>query len=248
MTTVAAPTVVRPARPRTATGTGSWAALLRVGGLAAFGVLALMPVQMVVLFVWPLPTTVVGWFARFQENALVGLASMDALMFADYVLLALFFLALYVVIRPTSPSVATIALALELIVVATYFASAVAFEMLAASGLYAAATSEAERTIALAAGQMLLLTWQGTAFNVSYVLAGIAMLLASVVMLRDGRFGRFTAWSGIVAGTMGLVPTTVGSVGMVLGLVSLLPLWAWLALTGRTLWRMASRGAVPAGF
>jgi hypothetical protein len=112
--------------------------------------------------------------------------------------------------------------------------------MLAASGQWAAATSELERTAALTVGQGLLLTWQGTAFSVSYVLAGAAMLLAGVVMLRGGPFGKITASAAIVGGVLGLIPASAGTVGLVASLLSLIPLVVWLIGTGRALLRVAA--------
>src|SRR6266540_3490041 len=132
--------------------------------------------------------------------------------------------------------------ALAVVAIATYFASTTAFEMLSASGQYAAASGDTERTIALAAGQVLLLTWQGTAFSVSYLLAGLAQLLVAIAMLRRGPFGTITAYAGILAGVLTLVPPTVGAVGLVFSLVSLLPMWAFLILAGRRLLLLSSDG------
>jgi hypothetical protein len=61
----------------------------------------------------------------------------------------------------------------------------VAFEMLTLSNQYATATMDVERSIFLAAGEAMLATWQGTAFDVSYVLSAIAILIVSAVMLRS---------------------------------------------------------------
>lgn len=214
----------------------------RAAGIAALAVVALMPLQMTVFVLWPPPTTVVDWFALFQQNPLVGLMNMDLALIVDYVLLAVLFLGLFAVLRTVRPALAAMFLLLELLAAATYFASAVAFEMLAASGQWAAATTEVERTAALIVGQGLLLTWQGTAFSVSYVLAGAAMLLVGVVMLRGGPFGKITAYAGIVGGLLGLIPASAGSVGLVASLLSLIPLAVWLIGTGRGLLRVAASG------
>jgi len=221
------------------TAFSEWGSLFRVGGWAALAVLALVPIQMVVFFVWPPPTSVIGWFELLQTNALIGLLDMDLLMIVDYGLLALFFLGLYVALRRTSPSFAAIALTAELLAVAAYFASTTAFEMLTLSGQYAAAVSDAERLAAVAAGQATYAVWQGTAFDVSYILSAAAALIASVLMLRSSVFGRATAYAGILMGVAGLVPPTVGGVGLVMSLVSLIPMWIWLFLAGRKLLQLA---------
>lgn len=87
----------------------------------------------------------------------------------------------------------------------------------------------------LAAGQATLTTWTGTAFDVSYVLGGVALLIISVVMLRSTIFNRETAFVGLALGVTMLVPPTVGTIGLVISLISLLPLIIWLILIARRL-------------
>jgi hypothetical protein len=216
----------------------AWNPLYRIGGIAALAILAFVPIQMAVFFIWPMPTSVVDWFALFQTNGLVALVDMDLLLIVDYVLTGLVFLALYVVLRRHSASFMTVALVAELVAIATYFASTVAFEMLSLSGRYAAATTDLERAALVAAGEVMLATWQGTAFVVSYLLAGAAALIVSVIMLRSGLFGRVAAFAGIAMGVAGLVPPTLGTVGLIFSLVSLVPMVIWLFLIGRTLMRL----------
>lgn len=213
----------------------AWNPLYRIGGIAALAILAFVPVQLAVFLLWPLPTSVVDWFALFKINGLVALVDMDLLLSVDYVLTGLVFLALYVLLWRHSASFITIALVAELVAIATYFASTVAFEMLSLSRRYADATTDLERSTLIAAGEVMLANWQGTAFVVSYVLAGAAALIVSVVMLRSGVFGRVAAFAGIAMGVAGLVPPTLGTVGLIFSLVSLVPMVIWLFLIGRTL-------------
>jgi hypothetical protein len=42
---------------------------------------------MVVFFLWPPLSSVIGWFTLFWDNALVGLLDMDLLVIVDYLLL-----------------------------------------------------------------------------------------------------------------------------------------------------------------
>ena len=217
----------------------SWRALYRIGAGAAWTVLALMPLQMIVFLLWPPPTTVDGWFTLFHQNPIVGLIDMDLLLAVDYVLLGLVFLALWAALRLLSPSLTTIAVAFELLGIATYFASATAFEMLTLSNQYAAAETNTERGILLAAGRSMLVTWQGTAFSASYLLAALALFAMSAAMLRSGIFSATTAYVGIIAGALNLVPPTVGTVGVMLSLVSLVPTVFWLILVARQLARLA---------
>ncbi|HEX2471771.1 MAG TPA: hypothetical protein VHJ59_03370 [Nitrososphaera sp.] len=218
--------------------TYAWQTLHRVGGMAALAVLVLIPVQMVVFFLWPPPNTVIGWFTLFQDNALVGLLDMDLLLIVDYLLLVGVFSALWASLRRANESLMAIALILQLVATATYLASTVAFEMLTLSNQYATANTEVERSIFLAVGQAMLATWQGTAFDVSYVLSAIAILIVSAVMLRSHHlFSKTTGYTGLSAGVLALVPPTAGTIGVIFSLVSLVPMVIWLALIARRLLR-----------
>jgi hypothetical protein len=221
-------------------GTTAWNSLYRVGAAAAVGVLLLLPIQMIVFVVAPPPTTVGDWFALYQRNPPLGLLAMDLLLIVDYVLAGLVILALGVALWRVSPALTLIAGALEFVALPTYLASTGAFEMLALSNAHAMAGTESERALLLAAGQALLVTWQGTAFAVSYTLSGVALLMISTVMWRSARFGRFTAATGMVAGAAGIVPASAGTVGLVLSLISLVPLVIWIVRVAHTLIHLAA--------
>jgi hypothetical protein len=220
--------------------TYAWQTLHRVGGMAALAVLVLIPIQMVVFFLWPPPNSVIGWFTLFQDNALVGLLDMDLLLIVDYLLLIGVFSALFASLRRANESLMAIALILQLVSTATYFASTVAFEMLSLSNQYGTASTEVERSTFLAAGQAMLATWQGTAFDVSYVLSAFAVLIVSAVMLRSHLFSKVTGIAGLSAGVLMSVPPTAGTIGVVFSLLSLVPLVIWLALVARRLLRLGT--------
>ncbi len=215
-----------------------WKGLYRAGAGAALLMAAFIPVQIIVFIIWPPPGTVTGWFNLYQEHPLVGLLDMDLLLIVDQVFVALIMVTLYVVLRQSKQSLMTAALTLSALGIAAYFASTAAFEMLSLSGEYAAATTEVERVTILAAGQVMLSTWQGTAFSVGYVLEGIGLLLVAIVMLRSTVFGKTTARVGIVLGVMSLLPPTAGTVGMFFALGSLVPLEIWDILVARRLLRL----------
>jgi hypothetical protein len=195
---------------------------------------------MTVFLIWPLPETVTGWFTLFHHNWLVGLLDMDLLLIVDYLLMGIIFVALWSVLRQTDKSLMAIALTFELLGIASYFASAVAFEMLFLSNQYASATTDEERSVLLAAGEVMLVTWEGTAFNISYVITAIALLLVSYTMIRSALFNKATAYTGILLGIMSLVPPTAGQTGMILSILSLVPMVIWLVLIARRLLHLGS--------
>lgn len=150
------------------------------------------------------PGTVVGYFTLFHKNGLLGLLDLDLLSIADYALFVPMFLALYMALKRASPSFMAIATGLAFVGIATYFSSNTALEMLSLSNHYAAATNEAQKSLIEASGQGMLANYQGTAFDVSYVLLSLAPLIVSVVMLRSKVFGKVTAYVGIQANAVGL--------------------------------------------
>ncbi len=216
----------------------NWKSLYKVGGAAALVMAVFIPIQTIIFVIWPPPSTVIGWFTLFQRSPLLGLLDMDLLLIVDQVLVGLILLALYTTLRRASQSFMAIALTLGLVGIAAYFASTTAFNMLSLSGQYATATTEAQRATFLAAGQTMLSIWQGTAFDVGYVLEGVGFLIIGVVMLRSTVFGKKTAYAGILLGVMSLVPPTAGTTGLFFALGSLVPLEIWDILIARRLFQL----------
>ena len=107
--------------------------------------------------------------------------------------------------------------------------------MLSLSGQYAIAATEVQKTSLLSAGQMLLATYQGTAFNVSYILVALALLIDSFVMLKSEFFTRITAYIGIAMGILMLIPPTVGTIGLIFSFLSLIPMMVWFVIVGKRL-------------
>jgi hypothetical protein len=217
----------------------AWKPLYKVGAVAALMMVVFIPIQIIIFLAWPPPSTVIGYFMLFQHNWLLGLLSLDLLYLVNNALLILLYLALYAVLRRVSPSFMTVALILGLVGIAAYYASNTAFEMLSLSSQYAAATAEAQRSLTLASGQAMLAIYTGTAFDVYYVLNAVATLIISAVMLRSTLFGKVTASVGMVTGVLMVVPSTAGTIGLVLSLMSLVPFAIWSVLIARRLFMLA---------
>src|SRR5208283_44478 len=154
-----------------------------------------------------LPSSVIDWFALLHTNRLIGLTLLNVFDLVNYALLGLMFLGLYAALRRANRSYMTLALALGFLGIAVYFASNQAFSMLSLSDQYAAATTDAQRSALLAAGQALLAISNTGAFGqtaMSFLLVTLAGLIISTVMLRSGIFGNATAYVGILANGFGL--------------------------------------------
>jgi hypothetical protein len=225
--------------------------LFKIGGLAALITAVLIPLQIAVFIAWPPPLQgpIVDWFTLFHSNWLLGLLSLDLFLLFDYVLLIPIVLSLYFALRQHGRSFMVMGVACFFVAITCYFASNTAFEMLALSNRYAAATTEAQKTLLLAAGQAMLATYQGTAFHVSYLLGSIAGILMSVVMLRSADFSKVAAHAGIWGNLVGL-GLYIPKIGISLSAGSGLVLWIWYILLGRNLLKLGRTAAklpVPRG-
>ena len=96
-------------------------------------------------------------------------------------------------------------------------------------------SSDVARMELLAAAQNVLAVYHGTPFDVAYALGAISGLLMCSAMIGTGVFGRPTAYFGIAAYALTIVPATAGRLGLVLSIASLLPLAIWLVLVARRL-------------
>ncbi len=91
----------------------------------------------------------------------------------------------------------------------------------------------------------MLATYAGTAYHVSLIVGGAALILGSVVMLRSRMFGKVAPWAGIVGNGLAL-GLYVPAIGMWLLVASVLPLFVWQLLVGRRLLQLGSgRSAQP---
>lgn len=217
-----------------------WKPMYRMGGVAALISVATVVVAIPVFLVSPPPTTVLDWFTLFHRNAFLGLLDLDLLMLIGIAMSGLIYFALFGALRQANRPLMALGTLIGLVGVTVYFASNTAFNMLSLSGQYDAATTEAERSRLLAAGQTTLAIWQGSAYDIGYVLGGVAMLIIAIVMLRSAVFGRPTAYIGLLTGALMLIPATAGTVGLVLSLVSLAPAAVWDILIARRLFQLAA--------
>ena len=198
------------------TSDSGWKSLYRIGGVAALisGIFFRRNIaaEISLFSEYKTPVTVSNWFVLLQSNRLLGLSYLNIFDIVNYALVGLMFLALYVALRRTNKSYMAIATILGFLGIAVYFASNTAFSMLSLSEQYAAATTDTQRTMLLAAGEAMLAinrfsspgAHPGTGGYVSLLLIAIAGMITSVVMLRSDVFNRATAYVGILASAFDL--------------------------------------------
>lgn len=214
-----------------------WRGALTVAGWAALASVALTFVQVWIYVQWPPPETVEGFFALFADNPLLGLFSLDLLYIVNNLLVLLVYLGLFLVLRRRYPSTVSIGLLLGAVGMAAYMASNTAFEMLSLANAYEAADA-AGRVALLGAGEAMLAVFEGTAFDIYYILSGITLFLFAGAVFASEGFSRATGVWGLIAAAFMMVPSTAGTIGMVFALGSLVPWVVFAALTGRRLLRL----------
>jgi hypothetical protein len=243
-----------------------WNGLYKVGSAAALvavlifrrwlGVEFLLFRRIGIIRVGPraMPNTVLDWFMLLHAHRLIGLTLLNAFDMVNYVLVGLIFLGLYAALRRTSRSSMTLALALCFVGIAVYLASNPAFSMLTLSDQYAAATTDAQRSMLLAAGQALLALHNPNVLGqatLSFFLVTLAGLIISTAMLSSRVFSKGTAYTGILANVFGLgyplgvalAPSTVVLALVALSLsVSACFLVIWYLLIAHRLFQLGRSG------
>lgn len=210
-----------------------WKTLYRISGILIIFMLILIPIQILVFSLTSIPTNVEGWFELYNDNWLLGLIHQDFLYIINNIIVAIMYLALYMKLKSRNESIMLIAVFLGILGITAYFASNRAYEFLNLSNQYNLAETIAQKTILISAGESLLLSWQGTAFLIYYILNGIALILISWVMLKNPIFGKTTAVIGLIAGILMIIPSTFGTIGIIFSLASLIPWYIFSILISK---------------
>jgi len=225
----------------------AYKSLYKLGGVAALIVAVLILSEAIGLAFYPQPSTVSGWFMLFQSNSIIGLLDFWGLEVPMYIMFTIVFLALYVVLRKANEGCMAIALAFTLLGIGIFFATNNPFSMLSLSNQYAAATTDAQRSTFLAAGQAVLTNTNQRAiggFNMGLFLVSGAGLIVSSVMFQNISFSRLTAYVGILAYALSLADylrealTSSATVALLVILPNVLFLVIWFILVGRRLYQL----------
>jgi hypothetical protein len=221
-----------------------WTSLYKLGGISAFLMVGIVVIQLIVFMVAPQPLdgTAIDWFALFQNNKLIGLINFELLMIVYVIISIPIALSLFVLLRRVNRSWTALYLILSLIGVMCFIIARPAFEMLYLSNGYAAAGTNAERAIFLAAGEAKLSAFHGTAFHISYILGSISGLIISLVMLRTNLFSKATSYVRIASSAFdfGLY---VPVIGVYIAVFSVLFLSVWNIMIARRLFQFAKETA-----
>ncbi len=183
---------------------GRWHGLYKAGAVAPLIALGFYLIEFGLLVVGePYPTSIEGWYTLVQRSKLLTLWYLNALDILSFALLGIMFLALYVALRRVRPSGMMIALYLALLGVAVFIVPRLLhLSLLPLGDLHAMATTEAQRTIYLAAGEALSQVSSATPQTLGFLLMAAAGLIISVVALQSDQqrlpVGKAAAYVGIV--------------------------------------------------
>jgi hypothetical protein len=222
-----------------------WKGLCRIGGMAAIILIVYSIVTMVVLVILGgQPSTADECFTLLQNNRIVGLLRLDLLTVFVMPLYYLLFLGIYVALRRTNGAYATLATALAFAGVTLFLATPSAFSMVSLSDKYAVATTDAQRSQLVAAGEAILASdmWHSTGAIMGAILLQSAAVLISVVMLWSKIFGKLTAYVGILTHGLDLAHIIIGiflpGVGVILMAIAGPLYLIWFPLVSRRLFQL----------
>jgi len=184
-----------------------WKAIYKAGAVAAILTVLVAVAEIGITF---LPgggrettnaRTVIDWFRLYQTSPFMGMRNLGLLNFFLVGLSILFNYALYGAHRKVERPLAGLALIISIIGMAVFFATNRAFPMLALSNQYAAAASDTQRALLLAAGQAMLAVGESHTPGtfLAFFISEIAGILMSVVMLRGKIFSQASGMVGILA-------------------------------------------------
>jgi Domain of unknown function (DUF4386) len=222
-----------------------WNSLYQLGGTTAL-IAVVIPLAEVAISFLPgvaratqETVTVIDWFTLFQTHWFLGLRNLGFLNLVGAALLAPTVLAIYSALRRDHEAYAAFGTVLFFVGLTVYLASSRAFPMLSLSAQYASATTDAQRSLLVAAGQAMLAEGQSRA---GIPLVEFASLLISAVMLRGKVFNRATAYAGILGNVLLIVVEIILTLkqvlpdwGMAIAIGAGLSMMTWYLLVGRRL-------------
>ncbi len=122
--------------------------------------------------------------------------------------------------------------------------------MLTLSRRYALATADAEKAQLAATGQMLLTRAEDftPGAYAGFIFTEVGYLLAALVMLHSGQFGKATAWVGLTGFALMIISTSWATfvpvyydATVLIAMIGGLCCMVWFFLVARRLWRLAEK-------
>jgi hypothetical protein len=213
--------------------------LIQVSKWMILAMIFIIPIQIVIFMIVPMPNTALQWLELFQEQPLMGLLHMDILYVINNTFLVFFYIVLYITLRNQNNSLLNIALITGIIGAILYYASNRSIEMLYLSQRYFRTSDVSVQASYLITAEGYLDLWKGTAFNIYYILSAISLILFSLVVMKSSFYSKATFISGFISGILMIIPSSFGIVGLIFSLLSLIP---WIIFSLLVFLRLAKLG------
>jgi hypothetical protein len=219
-----------------------WIGLCRLGAAAALILLVYCVATMVVLaWLGGPPTTAQQCFELMQRNLPTALFRLDVLTIIVMPMFYFLYAGLFGAMHRSRLSLSALSTALAFVGVTLVLGSTSVLSSLHLSNQYAAATTDARKTLLLAAGEAVMSTdmWHSTGAAMGGSLLQLAGVLISIAMLQSKVFSKLTGYLGIVTHGLDLAHILIGlfvPTGGVFLMMLAGPLYlVWLPLVGRRL-------------
>jgi hypothetical protein len=219
--------------------------IYRIAAAAIVAMFVVVAAQIAVFAVSPPPTEPDGWLAVYAHSPLLGFVNADGLYVLTNVLTFPLYVALWLRLRATAPTVAGAGLAVASLSLAVYLPTNVSVELGIVASRASGATGDAH-TAAVGAIEALLARSTGTAFIAYYLLGAVALGLFGWALRATGVWGRTAATTAIASGALMLVPSTFGTVGLIASFASLVPYTWFCVIAVRRLRHDARIATTPA--
>lgn len=225
-----------------------WKALYKSGGIAALAQFGCVIASTIIAFgVGVEPTTANEYFTVLSQDRLAGILRLDFTTMLNVLLFALTAFAIFAALPRKVKLYAGLGAALVFVGVALGLSTHSAFSMIHLADQYAAATTETQKTMLLAAGEAVIASdwWNSTGgfFSGLFLQGGMAYL--SLLMLRGKVFSKGAAYSGLLGNGLDWVHVLVNlflpGVADVMLYVGGVFYIAWYILLGRDLLRLGKQ-------
>jgi len=219
--------------------------MYRIGAAAALILLA-YSVSTIVVLAWlggP-PNTAQECFDLLRKNPLTTVLRLDLLTILVMPIFYFLYAGLFGALRRSSFPVTALSTALAFVGVTLILSTPSVLSLIHLSNQYAAATTEARRTLLLAAGEAVMSAdmWHSTGAMIGGLLLQLAGVLISVAMLKTGVFSKLTGYLGIVTHGLDLAHIVIGVFVPAAGVILMVlagPLYlVWFPLVGRRLYQL----------
>ncbi len=224
-----------------------WNLMFLMGAFGAWFSALLIPLAILSHIIWPPPSWTPGaaldWFNYINTNPLAGLLNLDFLLEIGLIVSVPLYIALYLILFHENRSLILIATSIAILGNLLHILSNSAWELLLLSRSYAAATTDIQRNIFLAAGEARLSIYYGMVFQVSYILGYLAYILIGYVMLRSSFFGKTVAYLAIIIGIAGF-GFYIPRIGVMFSVLIVFLIGIWNVLIGWKLLHVKNLNAI----